>query len=89
MKSLVVKVMMPVAAFILASAGAIGTNASKADSKSSSTLVQGWKRISAFDCAPRRTCNNIENVICKDGIDNMYARPTLDDDCSQLLTHKP
>lgn len=74
------------AAFVLASAGALST---KTDSDSTSTIVQGWKRNAAFSCVQKRTCNNIETILCKDGVDQMYAKPTVDSDCTQLLTHKP
>ena len=78
---------MPVAAFVLASAGTLSNNA--AETKSSLAPVQGWKRIAAFNCVQKRECNNLETIVCKDGIDNMYSKPTSDSDCTQLLTHKP
>jgi hypothetical protein len=87
MKSLVLKAMMPVAAFVLASAGAIGTNNVSTDSKG--TAVQGWKRIAPFNCEAKKVCNNLSSVICVDGVDQMYAKPTPTSDCEQLLTHRP
>ena len=86
MKSLFVKALMPVAAFMLASAGAISTSTSDATPQAT---VQGWKRISAFNCTATKVCNQIGTAICVNGVDQMYGKATPTSDCTQLLTHRP
>lgn len=87
MKSLLVKSMLPVAAFILASAGAVSTNSSNTESRG--TAVQGWKRIAPFNCQPKKICNNLGTVLCVDGTDQMYGKATPASDCTELLNHRP
>lgn len=79
--------MMPVAAFVLASAGAIGTNNASAEAKGGA--IQGWKRVAPFSCEQKRQCNNLGTIVCVDGVDQMYAKPSPSSDCDQLLTHRP
>lgn len=87
MKTLVIKSMLPVAAFMLASAGAIST--SNSSNESAGTAVQGWKRTAPFTCEQKKICNNLGIVLCVDGVDQMYAKPTPTSDCTELLTHRP
>lgn len=87
MKILSFKPLLAVAAFVLASAGAVSTSNSGA--KSDSTDVQGWKRIAPFNCEPVKECNNIGEVLCVDGTDQLYAKPSPTSDCTELLTHRP
>ncbi len=87
MKSFVVKMILPVAAFMLASAGAVSTANSGADS--STVLVQGWKRIAPNVCQPVKLCNNVSTALCYNGTDQMFSRPTPDSDCTGILYHKP
>lgn len=87
MKSLAIKMMFPVVAFVLASAGAVSTNHST--TKSESAGVQGWKRTAPFNCQAQKICNNEGSILCVDGTDQMYAKPSPTSDCTALLTHKP
>ena len=86
MKSFVMKLVLPAAAFVLASAGAVSTS-----SKSEGSLVdvQGWKRTAPFACTQARLCNNLSSAICMDGTDQVYAKATPTSDCTQILTHRP
>ena len=86
MKSLVVKVMMPVAAFLLASAGALSTKTS--DAKTESGAVQGFKRIAAFQCTPVKLCDNSGVVACYSGTDQMWGKTNELSDCINPLTHR-
>lgn len=87
MKSLAIKMMFPVVAFVLASAGAVST--SDSTTKSEIASVQGFKRTAPFNCQPQKICNNIGTVLCVDGTDQMYAKPSPASDCTEILTHKP
>jgi len=87
MKLFALKTLLPVATFSLATIGAVGSVTS--ESKSSVADVQGWRRVSPFNCVQAKLCNNIGDVICKDGIYDMYGKATSTSDCTQLLTHKP
>ncbi|WP_040473866.1 DUF6520 family protein [Flavobacterium frigoris] len=87
MKSLAIKMMFPVVAFVLASAGAVSTSDSTTNSESAG--VQGFKRTAPFNCQPQKICNNIGTVLCVDGTDQMYAKPSPTSDCTEILTHKP
>jgi hypothetical protein len=86
MKLLVLKAIMPVAAFTLASVGAVSTNG--LPSKSKAADIQGWHRIAPKVCDVVRLCNNLGTVICNDGINPMYAKVTPTSDCTLLLTHR-
>jgi len=88
MKNVSFKVWMPVAAFLLASAGAVGTgNSVKRDN---STTVQGWNRIAPFNCVEGVECNNISEAVCVDVANNqMYGKLSEFSDCTELLTHEP
>lgn len=86
MKSLV-KLIMPVAAFMLASAGAIGS--ATFDSDSAAVPVQGWKRIAPNVCSPTKVCNNESQALCYDGSNQMFSKPTQTSDCTGILYHKP
>lgn len=87
MKTLAIKSMLPVAAFMLASAGAIST--SNSNTESAGTAVQGWKRTAPFTCEQKKICNNQGGILCYDGVDQMYAKPTPSSDCTELLFHRP
>ncbi|SHG81562.1 hypothetical protein SAMN05444372_11065 [Flavobacterium micromati] len=87
MKSLAIKMMFPAVAFVLASAGAVSTNHSS--SESANAAVQGFKRTAPFNCQPQKICNNVGSILCVDGTDQMYAKPSSTSDCTALLTHKP
>ncbi|UUW07292.1 DUF6520 family protein [Flavobacterium plurextorum] len=88
MKVLSIKLILPVAAFVLASAGAVSTSNSVSAIKT--TDVQGWKRIAPSNCEPVRECNNISEAFCVDASNNqMYGKPTPASDCTELLTHQP
>lgn len=86
MKSFV-KMILPVAAFALASAGAVGTGNS--GTESGSGLVQGWKRIAPKNCVATKECNNETQALCFNGADQMYSRPTPTSDCTGILFHRP
>lgn len=89
MKNLSFKLMLPVVAFALASAGAVSTSNSSKNAKSTTT-VQGWNRISPFNCVAVQECNNISEVLCKDASGNqMYGKLSEFSDCTELLTHQP
>lgn len=87
MKTLVIKTVLPVAAFVLASAGAVST--SNSSTESAGTAIQGWKRTAPFVCEQKKICNNLGSILCVDGVDQMYAKPTPTSDCTELLTHRP
>lgn len=78
-----VKMILPVAAFALASAGAVVTDNHATESKSGFT--QGWKRISPRNCAQPVMCNNQPSVICTTGGAN--AKAYLGLDCTEELFH--
>ena len=86
MNTSVLKIIMPVAAFMLASAGAIGT--SKTGAKDA-VAVQGWKRIAPTSCTPVKICNNQSQARCYNGNDQMFERLTPTSDCTGILYHKP
>ncbi|WP_333696420.1 DUF6520 family protein [Flavobacterium sp.] len=89
MKNLSFQLLLPVAAFVLASAGAVSSSQMTQSSKATTT-VQGWNRISPFNCVPVRECNNISDVLCKDASGNqMYGKLSEFSDCTELLTHQP
>lgn len=88
MKNLSFKLLLPVAAFVLASAGAVST--SNSGKKADSTVVQGWNRITPFNCVEGVECNNIGETLCKDLANNqMYGKVSEFSDCTELLTHQP
>ena len=78
---------LPVLAFVLASAGAVSTS----DSNSSSTTLNtpGWKRISPIECEYVADCNNEGSVICMSGSDQLFGKPTPASFCEDVLTHRP
>jgi hypothetical protein len=85
MKISVVKLVMPVAAFVLASAGAVSTSGVNA-SKSTVAAVQGWERVSPEQCSQLRMCNNIPNTICS--LSGTQAFAKVGNDCVEVLYHK-
>lgn len=52
--------MLPVAAFVLASAGAVSTSNTNSNS---SAEVDGWRRTSPVTCEFVRKCNNDGSII--------------------------
>lgn len=87
MKTLLVKSFLPVAAFMLASAGAVSTTSSTTASTASATQ-QGFKRIAPFNCQPVKMCNNESDVICKDGGQQLFGKSSPVSDCTLVLTHR-
>lgn len=85
MKNLSVKMIMPVVAFMLASAGAIGTSGVN-DSKGTGAAIQGWQRIAPGQCTELRMCNNIGTTICT--LSGTQAFAKVGNDCVQVLYHK-
>lgn len=88
MRTLLIKAMLPVAAFALASAGAVSTKHNDAPTDKLVT-VQGWKRTAAFQCTAVKECNQIGSVLCFSGTDQMYGKPNDLSDCTDILTHRP
>ena len=81
-----VKMILPIAAFALASAGAVSTNG---NSSSKSGDVQGWKRLTPDEtnCTEPRMCNNIGTATCFNGASQVYGKIGLA--CTQTLNHRP
>ncbi|TPG44164.1 DUF6520 family protein [Flavobacterium pectinovorum] len=83
MKNLV-KIIMPVGAFILASAGAVSTNAG---SSKSTADIQGYNRNSLTEpCEEVRLCNNQGTQICTLAGDQAFEQ--VGANCSKVLYHK-
>ena len=78
-----VKMILPIAAFALASAGAVTT--AKSDDSGN---IQGWKRLTPdeTDCTEPRLCNNNGGPACFNGASQVYAKIGMA--CTQVLTHK-
>jgi hypothetical protein len=83
MKALV-KIIMPVAAFVLASAGAVNTGTT---AKGEGGLIQGWDRIAPNDCVELTMCNNTSKVLCTFGGVQAYSK--VGNDCPAPLFHQP
>lgn len=79
------KLLLPIGAFVLASAGAVKT--SNSVDNSSSAAIEGWRRIGVNDCVSPVMCNNIPSQICKTGIYDALGKVGLD--CVQPLFHTP
>jgi hypothetical protein len=85
MKNLV-KVIMPVGAFILASAGAVGTNAISSKS-STAANTPGYARLDPEEpCQQIASCNNQGNIVCSSFGDQAYKLNA--GDCVEVLYHK-
>ncbi|NDP27740.1 MAG: hypothetical protein GZ087_09990 [Flavobacterium sp.] len=85
MKNLV-KVIIPVAAFMLASAGAVSTNVNSS-TKSTAVAIQGWNRISPNEpCTELRMCNNVGSTICT--LSGVQAFEKVGANCTKELYHK-
>lgn len=82
MKNLV-KMILPVGTFLLASVGAIATSTSNSTNKVADT--DGWKRVSMNNCVDKVSCNNIPSTLCKSGAFQAYGKVGLD--CIQPLYH--
>lgn len=79
--------MLPLAAFVLASAGAVSTK--KAETPSGKLVVaQGWQRTGAFQCTFVRDCNQIGSVLCFSGSTQLYGKADNLADCIDPLTHR-
>lgn len=87
MKTLLVKSFLPVAAFMLASAGAVSTSNS-VTSSTTSAPQQGFKRIAPLNCQPVKMCNNVSDVLCTDGGQQLFGKATPTSDCTLILTHR-
>lgn len=88
MKSLLVKLVLPVAAFMLASAGALSTT--NAGTASTSAPAQGFIRIAPFNCQFVKMCNNVGAITCEDSAGtNLLGKATPQSDCLVPLTHRP
>ncbi|EIA07299.1 DUF6520 family protein [Flavobacterium aquidurense] len=85
MKNLV-KVIMPVAAFMLASAGAVSTNGANS-TKNATVAIQGWNRVSPnAPCTELRMCNNVGSTICT--LSGVQAFEKVGANCTKELYHK-
>lgn len=85
MKSSVVKMILPVGAFILASAGAISTNVSNTSKEGIETM--GWARLTPEQpCTQVRTCDNNSLITCKQSGVQVYDISPVDN-CSTVLFH--
>ncbi len=84
MKNFAVKMIMPVAAFMLASAGAVST--SSAVSKSTGAAVQGWQYTAPTQCTELRMCNNIGTTICT--LSGVQAFGKVGNECQTVLYQK-
>ncbi len=88
MKTLLVKSFLPVAAFMLASAGALSSTSAGTSSKSAP--VQGFIRISPFNCQFVKMCNNVGSLTCEDNLSTpLLGKATPQSDCLIPLTHRP
>jgi hypothetical protein len=88
MKTLLVKSFLPVAAFMLASAGAVSTSTSGTTSRPAT--VQGFIRIAPFNCQFVKMCNNIGSITCEDNLQTpLLGKATPQSDCLVPLTHRP
>lgn len=75
-----VKLILPVAAFALASAGAVSSN------ESAKALPEtGWQRVSINNCVKPVTCNNIPSTMCT--VDGAQVFKKVGLDCIQPLYH--
>lgn len=75
---------MPVGAFILASAGAISSNA---DSSKNTVDIQGYNRDSLTEpCEEVRLCNNQGTQICNLAGDQAFEK--VGSNCSKELYHR-
>lgn len=78
----ILKLVLPVAAFALASAGAASTHESAKVAPET-----GWRRIAMNDCASPVTCNNESTTLCTIGGFQRYKKVGLD--CVEPLYHRP
>lgn len=86
MKTTVVKMLMPVAAFMLASAGAVSTNASHSV-KSSTALVPGFIHTSN-PCEPSIQCKDSGTFVCQTNITSgpqVYGKNASGQGCAVTL----
>lgn len=86
MKNVFLKAMLPVAAFVLASAGAVSTSNTNSNS---SAEVDGWRRTSPVTCEFVRKCNNDGSIFCTSGGNQMYEKLSPSAYCTDILTHQP
>ena len=84
MKNFAVKMILPVAAFMLASAGAVSTSSDS--SKSTSAVIQGWQYTEPAQCTELRTCNNVGTTICT--LSGVQAFAKNGSDCTEVLYHR-
>ncbi len=86
MKILLIKSILPVAAFMLASAGAVNNSSSTTESATASE--PGFRRIAPFNCQLVKMCNNVGDILCNDGGGILYGKITPTSDCTKILTHR-
>lgn len=86
MKKVFFKAMLPVVAFVLASAGAVSTSDLNAES---SVEMDGWRRTSPVNCTFVKKCNNVGNILCTSSGIQLYAKPSPSSYCSDTLYHQP
>lgn len=84
MKNLV-KLMLPIGAFLLASAAAVTTT--EVTSGTETAAIEGWRRVSMNNCVSPVSCNNIPIQMCQTGAYQAYGKVGLD--CIQPLFHTP
>jgi hypothetical protein len=87
MKAIFMKAMLPVAAFVLASAGAVSTQKTETPS-GKLVLAQGWQRTGAFQCTFVRDCNQIGSALCFSGSIQLFGKADDFADCIDPLTHR-
>lgn len=80
-----VKLMLPIGAFLLASAAAVTTT--EVTSGTETAAIEGWRRVSMNNCIIPVSCNNIPSTICMSGAFPAYGKVGLD--CIQPLYHTP
>lgn len=78
----ILKLVLPVAAFAMASAGAVSTNES-----AKLAPETGWRRVAMNDCISPVTCNGESSTLCTIGGFQRYKKVGLD--CVEPLFHKP
>lgn len=84
MRLQIVKMLLPVAAFALASAGAVTTNSSNAV-KAKTGLIQGYIHSPTLnDCKPSIQCKEAGGPVCQSGITTgpqVYGMTAAPNDC--------
>jgi len=85
MKTSLVKLMMPVAAFVLASAGAVTTSV-VGSTGNAAPPERGWHRYSMeADCESIANCRTEPGEICTSAVTGDQAFKLVGSNCSELL----